>query len=231
MQETRRPSWQAASALALVAALGLLYWAWQWGPLRSLVQPDEVKAAAERIADAPWAPLAAIGVIAVVGLLAMPFTPFVIVCAMVFGFAHGVAYSYLGSLLASVVGYVLGRWFGPALLAWIRSPKIARLETLLRQRGFVAVLLVRFMPVGHLVLESLVAGFVRIGYVPFVVATMIGILPETVVVSLCGGELTQLLTRRPSPAVVAVVVMAVVAAVSVWLVWRRRRRPQSRSQG
>ncbi|GBR51836.1 hypothetical protein AA106555_0704 [Neokomagataea thailandica NBRC 106555] len=135
-------------------------------------------------------------------LLAVPYSalglPRQALCA-----AAGLAFGVLNGVILASIAYVCG-----ALLAygWARvlAPSKARqgLRTKLDQRyvtvvrilqrqPFGAVLMLRLMPVGSAVLVSLASGLFDVPVVPFVIATGLGGLPQTVVFALIGGG-TQL---------------------------------------
>ena len=228
MRKTRGFSGQVIGGLATLLALALLAWAWRWGPLKELTSPVMLTRWAGDFATAPWAPAATIALIAACGLFGVPLSPLVVVSVVVFGMVRGALYAYVGCNLSAAAGYALGRRFGPALLARFSSERLARMQRLLRRRGFVAVLVVRFSPVGHLTLESIVAGCLRVRLIDFVAATLIGTIPGILLVAVFGEQLKRLLFHHHAGQVLGLGGLLVVALLFVWYVWYRSRSPHGR---
>jgi uncharacterized membrane protein YdjX (TVP38/TMEM64 family) len=110
-------------------------------------------------------------------------------------FAAGLAYAALPGVLLSTVATVCGCLlaFGWARLVardWVRrrfGRRLARLERIVRGRPFAAVLFIRLLPVGSSLLLNLGAGLVDVPVLPFLGATLLGSLPQTLVFTLLGS--------------------------------------------
>jgi len=225
----RRWGWLGGlGGLVALLALVLLVGAWHWGPLKELADPAVLARWAEGFARTRWAPVATIGLIAVSGLLGVPLSPLVAASVIVFGLVSGAAYAYVGCNLSALAGYALGRRFGPALLARYGSECLLRMQRLLRRRGFVAVLVVRFSPVGHLTLESIVAGCVRVRWLDFVAATLIGTLPGILLVAVFGDQLKRLLFHAHGGRALGLGCLRVTVLVIVWYARYRYRSSRQR---
>jgi uncharacterized membrane protein YdjX (TVP38/TMEM64 family) len=68
-----------------------------------------------------------------------------------------------------------------------RGGRVARVERFLVANAFSATLTVRLLPFGSNMLFNLVAGVSSVAAVPFLLASVIGYLPQTVVFTLLGG--------------------------------------------
>jgi uncharacterized membrane protein YdjX (TVP38/TMEM64 family) len=143
------------------------------------------------------------------GFLATPPTPLgalIIVGA-------GAALTAVGvprQAVAFAAGYAFGAWRGGVLAIcaqmlgccadfwWARAVardwaarrlrgRLARLDRTLNARPFVATLTLRLLPVGNNLLLNLLAGVCGLRSLPFLLATLIGYVPQTAVFALAGS--------------------------------------------
>lgn len=110
---------------------------------------------------------------------------------------------------AFVAGYAFGAWYGTilALIAqviacgldfiWARAvarefcrrkfgARLAWVDKQLARHPFTAALMLRLMPVGNNLLLNLAAGLTSVRMVPFILASSIGFIPQTLVFALFG---------------------------------------------
>jgi membrane protein DedA with SNARE-associated domain len=124
----------------------------------------------------------------------------------------------LGSTLGAIVGYLLGRYaalpvilkFGKYIL--IKPHHIYKAEAFAKKYGTWSVLIGRVLPVVPFKVFSIAAGITNIPIVPFVLCTLIGVLPRIYVLALFGSVIMQY--KKPALLVI-VCVIAVLAAVKV----------------
>ncbi len=112
------------------------------------------------------------------------------------GFAAGFAYGpALGILLTTIANLIacLADLLWARLIGrnWARRRvlrgSLARLEDVIARNPFTAILTLRLLPVGSSLMLSLLAGVLDIGVVPFLAATLLGSLPQTVIFVLVGA--------------------------------------------
>ncbi|MFT9375363.1 VTT domain-containing protein [Komagataeibacter saccharivorans] len=98
---------------------------------------------------------------------------------------------------------------------------MARLDALVGREPFAAVLMLRLMPVGSALLLSLASGMLGVRVAPFMFATLLGSLPQTVVFVLVGAG-----TRLDGGLRIgiATVLFGLSALVGLWLMRRMRNR-------
>lgn len=97
-----------------------------------------------------------------------------------FGPVWGVVYTIVGSSVSASFAYVLGRYFGEDFVSSrLEGSRIAKLSRKLREQGFLSVLTMRlmFLPFD---LVNFVSGAVRVKFLRFWSATILGSLPGTI---------------------------------------------------
>lgn len=127
-----------------------------------------------------YGPLIYIGVYLLRPLILFPASILTLLAGNIFGLALGFLYALIAGTLSSLVPYSVGRWFSSEEEAKEKTldedgkeSRIQQFMGMLRRNPFQAVLTMRllFLPYDGV---SLIAGAVRIGLVPFFLATAIG---------------------------------------------------------
>ncbi|MGH3736424.1 MAG: TVP38/TMEM64 family protein [Micromonosporaceae bacterium] len=172
------------------------------------------------------APLLAVTAAAVLIVGLVPRTFLAAVAGLVFGPWAGTAYIVAGATIGAMVAFGLGRWLGRDFVAVQR--RLARIDGWLTQRGTLGVVTVRLLPVAPFGLTSYAFGTSGVGAGAYLVGTVVGMLPTSVVYANLGASAT----RPGSPGFW----IAVGAAASIWVAtlgltgWLHRRRA-SRNAG
>ena len=108
-----------------------------------------------------------------------------------FGFWAGVGLTLIAEVAGCAIDFFWVRLLGRrAALAFLRrreGGKLDRMDRFLTDRAFTATLTLRLLPVGSNVLLNLVAGVSGVAAAPFLLASAIGYLPQTVVFALAGA--------------------------------------------
>lgn len=106
------------------------------------------------------------------------------------GYAFGVVMGTVWGVLASALGCALAfhyaRFLGRDMVKQRFARRIARVDGLLAGHPFTMTLLIRFLPVGSNLLTNLAAGVSSVRAVPFVLGSLVGYLPQTIVFALAG---------------------------------------------
>lgn len=103
----------------------------------------------------------------------------------------------LGSTLGGIVGYFLGRYAAmPVILKYgkfilVKPHHIERAEKFAKKYGVYSVLIGRVLPVVPFKVFSIAAGITRIPFVPFVICTLIGVVPRIFILSIFGASLAK----------------------------------------
>jgi phospholipase D1/2 len=187
--EVRRtvPFWK--SILALAAVLVTLTLAWRYTPLSELVTPDAVIEWTHAFAGTWWAPLLILAAYTPASVIMFPRPLITLAAVVAFGPWLGFAYAMGGILLAALAGYYAGQLFDRDTVRRIAGRKLNRLTRALRERGLLAITAVRLVPLAPFVVESIVAGAIRIRVRHLVVGTFLGMLPGVLTATVFGDQL------------------------------------------
>lgn len=104
-----------------------------------------------------------------------------------FGFLQGTVLGVLATTLGCLATFIYARWFGRALIVDRLSGRIAKVDAFVMDNPFTMTLLIRLLPVGSNVLTNLAAGMSSVPATPFLVASMLGFVPQTLVFALVGS--------------------------------------------
>lgn len=139
------------------------------------------------------------------------------------GYAFGVGLGTLLALAGTEIGCVLSffyaRAIGRPLVSARLGARVQRVEDFLATHPFWMTLLVRLLPVGNNFATNLAAGVSKVPAVPFLLGSLAGYLPQTLVFSLAGSGVELGAASRIGVAVLLFVVSGVIGA---WL-YRRYR--------
>ncbi|MET9699311.1 VTT domain-containing protein [Streptomyces sp. NPDC006529] len=140
----------------------------------------------------------------------------------VFGAQFGLLAAVGGTVLGAAVAFGLGRALGQrALRPLLRGRWVLAADAQLSRHGFRSVLAVRIFPGVPFAAANYLAAVSRCGWIPFLLATALGTVPNTAAYVLAGASASS----PTSPAFLAsfgfITVSGVLAAA---VAWRRRHR-------
>jgi uncharacterized membrane protein YdjX (TVP38/TMEM64 family) len=212
-------------AAVLVVLLGAMLAAVAWAGFPS---PARVRAALAT--DSAWTPVAAVLGIALLAVLLFPRTGIALLAGALFGPAWAVLYVVPGTLLGASVAFGLGRVLGREYLDQLaaRTRGLARLESWLERRAFLAVLAARLLPMVPFGLLNYGFGATRVHFGTFLGGTAVGILPSTVLYGVVGSSATD----PTSPVFLgATALTALLAVAGMVIVGRAHRRGGTQGSG
>ena len=174
-----RLAWKPALLLAGLAAAGLA--------LRTIgLDPRGAVAAAGQQGPAGFLVLGTLAC-----AVALPRQVVALAGGYVFGFWAGSALALIAELGGCAIDFwwarLLGRGAASRFLARREGGRLHRLDRLLAERPFTATLTLRLLPVGNNFVLNLLAGLSGVGTLPFLAASVLGYVPQTVVFALAGS--------------------------------------------
>lgn len=149
---------------------------------------------------------------------------------LLFGAVAGAILAVLAASVGAVILFLLARGTLGGALANRARPLIERLREPLERDGFWALLALRLIPVVPFWLTNLAPALLGMRLLPYAVATVLGILPATVVLAGIGAGAGEVLTHGgtpdlslllSAPVLLPILGLAVLALLPV--LWRRLR--------
>ncbi|MEW6402304.1 MAG: VTT domain-containing protein, partial [Chloroflexota bacterium] len=131
-----------------------------------------------------WGPLIYVVLYAVRPLILFPSTILTLAGGFVFGPILGVLYTIIASNISSTIAFFVGHYFGEGMFDE-KTLKVSETFRVLqgfarrmRENSFETVMIMRFIFLPYDAVSYL-AGFLRIKYFPFILATALGSIPGT----------------------------------------------------
>src|SRR3954471_8579710 len=163
-------------------------------------------------AHGPWALPVAVGAFAALAFIGVPQFVLIAAAVVAFGPWTGFAYSWIGTLVSSLVGFWLGRTFGGRLLQDLAGDGVAKFMKLIGKNGFLASLIVRLVPSAPFIVVNMAAGVTPMKLRDFAAGTAVGIIPKIALTAFAGNSIVQALKGGGQRHIVMLVV-----AVGVWI--------------
>ena len=205
--------------LALLAGYQLYFWQ------RGITPLEAAEILVDYMSTSAAGPLIFVAFYALSRLVLFPATLLTIASGYVFGPVPGVVLTVLGSNAAASVCYVMGRYFGEGLLdSDKKAGVVRRYAERMRNNGFESVLLM-YLVYAPLDLVGILAGVLRIEWKPFVLATVLCLMPATLSWVLLGDSIQTDLTGgipRLEPAMLLASVILLVGSLVLSGYLRRR---------
>jgi uncharacterized membrane protein YdjX (TVP38/TMEM64 family) len=145
------------------------------------------------------------------------------VAGFVYGFAIGLPLMAASFLVSALAGYLLAAWLGrPAVRRLLGARRLAAVERVVGRGGVRTLLVLRLIPFVPFSLMCFVCGLGRVPVTRYLWTTLVGMLPQLILVTLLGSRLdharlTDPLVWGPALGLVALVLLGPA------LLGRRRR--------
>lgn len=151
--------------------------------------------------------------------IGLPRQVFAVAAGYVFGVFAGTAYALAAEMLGVLSGFVYARVFTRDLIARRYAARVRRIDDFLAAYPFSMTLAVRLFPVGNNLVVNLLAGVSKVPALPFLAASAVGHLPQTLVFAMIGGGVAE---RDWVQAVLAALLFGISAVIGGWLCGRYR---------
>jgi len=194
----------------LICTIAILAVAWRWTPLRDWLDLNALIGYADRLDELPATPVLVLAAYVVAGLMVVPVTVLIAATAVVFGPALGAVYALAGSLLSGLTTYLIGRTLGRETVRRLAGERLNAISRKLAERGLLAVVLVRIMPVAPYSIVNIVAGASHIGLRDFLLGTAIGLLPGILGIVLF---VDRIVASVQNPSFVTFALLAIIAGL------------------
>lgn len=131
----------------------------------------------------------------------------------------GTALGAVAAVLGCALSFAYARFFGQRFLHARLGERASRFDRFIHAHPFSMTVLIRLLPVGSNLLTNLAAGISSIRAVPFLLGSLIGYLPQTLIFALAGSGMHLDLVLRVG---LAIVLFLVSVALGLYL-YRRYR--------
>ena len=184
------------SGLKLAALIAILVAAWlivRATPAGNYVSLDGLMAGRDALSNSAWAPVLFVFLYAAATAVALPGSVLTIAGGAIFGFWWGALFNSIGANVGANAAFWLARTlgrdgaveFGTSWLSrWLGAEGVAWGEKLGRateQHGFFGLLVLRLVPLVPFNGLNFGSGFTRLRWHDYTLATLVGILPGTLV--------------------------------------------------
>jgi uncharacterized membrane protein YdjX (TVP38/TMEM64 family) len=176
----------------------------------------------DSLGAAGWAALL-VG-LALVTLAPVPRTALSVLAGVLAGFWGGLALALGSGVLGALAGFALARWLGRDTVVRLAGPRLARADALLTDRGVLAVLTGRLIPVTPFTLVSYAGGLSGIRLRDYLLGSAVGLVPGTVLHVTIGATVGAAGQGGQRGLLLSLIPLAcALVAVGGARVWRRRR--------
>lgn len=146
------------------------------------------------------------------------------------GYAFGVGYGSVLALVAStggcIIAFLYARLLGRRMIRDRFSNRIRRIDAFLHDNPMSMALLLRLLPVGSNIFANLAAGVSGVRATPFIIGSVIGYIPQTVIFALLGSGIRL----HPGLRIGASVALFVLSGMLGVYLFRRYRKSRALDQ-
>lgn len=128
-----------------------------------------------------------VGVASVAVALALPRQVVSFLGGYAFGVVLGTALALASTVIGCALSFYYARAIGRPLVSARLAGRVANVEDFLATNPFWMTLLIRLLPVGSNLVTNLVAGVTRVPAGPFLLGSLFGYVPQTLVFALAGS--------------------------------------------
>lgn len=172
----------------------------------------------------PLAPVLYIAIYALRPLIFFPASILTLTGGILFGAWFGTLYTLIGATLSAIVGYFMAERLRALWGKGVPGTRLAAAQKQMETNGFLYVLWFRLVPFLNFDVVSYVAGAARVKWIPYITATILGMLPGTIAYNFLGGSLLDGDWRVISAAVIVVILFTLAS-------WLLKNRMAKKSDG
>ena len=162
--------------------------------------------------------------LALATLAPVPRTALSVLAGVLAGFWGGLVLALGSGVLGALAGFGLARWLGRETVTQLAGPRLARADALLSERGMVAVLTGRLIPVTPFTLVSYAGGLSGIPLRSYLAGSALGLVPGTVLHVTIGATVGAAGQPGGPVLLLSLVPLALALVVLVAVHLRRRHR-------
>ncbi|WP_459860182.1 VTT domain-containing protein [Desulfuromonas carbonis] len=226
--DIRTKAWGFFAVIVSAILLAIL---WRWSPLKEWLNLANLLAAADAVRESSMTIPIVLAIYVVGSCLMFPVNLLILATALSFGSITGFVLAISGSILGGLASYLMGHWLGRDVVSKLGGERVNRLSRKLARRGWLAVALVRVVPIAPFTIVNMVAGASHISARSFLIGTAIGMCPGILAIMVFEEGLERAL-RNPHGGTLALAIVALCgAALILWGGKRWLARKNERQNG
>lgn len=149
-------------------------------------------------------------------LLFLPHVLMTTAAVVIFPPLQALIVAIIGSLLSCTISYLLGMALGKESLNALFGKYSDKIRHYAHKGGVVGLTMLRLVPSGPFTAQNLILGMIKVPYSTLMIATLLGLLPGTIIFIYLGKAVLDLL-RNPEPEKWILMITGVVAWLA--LIW------------
>jgi uncharacterized membrane protein YdjX (TVP38/TMEM64 family) len=179
-------------------------------------------------ASGAWALPVAVAAFAGLAFIGVPQFVLIAAAVVAFGPTTGMIYSWVGTMVSSLVGFYLGRFAGARVLQTFSGDGVRRFMDMIGRNGFLASLIVRLAPSAPFIVVNMAAGVTPMRMLDFTFGTALGIVPKIVLTAYAGSSVVKMLKGQGGSHIVWLVALAAAWLAIGWFArgWLKARERQ-----
>jgi uncharacterized membrane protein YdjX (TVP38/TMEM64 family) len=152
-------------------------------------------------------------------LIPIPRTVFSLASGLLLGPVVGVLVAITATGVSGWMSFALARWVGRGMVKrHMDRPAVKNLNERLSGGGWMAVASLRLIPVAPFLPVNYTCGILSVRTLPYMLGTVLGSLPGTIVAVVVGDTLTNM----PPTVVILMAICAIAGLAGLWFATRRR---------
>ncbi|MFL9711403.1 VTT domain-containing protein [Methylobacillus sp. Pita1] len=191
----RRIPFRLIAGILLVAAVAL---SWKVTPLAEYATPEKIVPLLEQVQNTAWAFPAGLAAYVLGTLVFLPHMVMTGTVVVVFAPLEAFLIAMLGSLISVSVGWLAGLGLGKKSLQAMLGRHAEKISQYARDGGVMGLTLLRLLPIAPFTVVNLALGMMKVPFVTLLIATVLGLLPGTLV-SVFIGQSALALFKNPDP--------------------------------
>jgi uncharacterized membrane protein YdjX (TVP38/TMEM64 family) len=205
--------------LGVLIGLLVLVISWRWTPLADWLEIDRSVQLIRQIGQSLGIYLS-VAVIALASLFAVPVTFLAVVSILAFGPVWGSAYLLAASTVGAVVSFSIGKWLGSEVIGQMAGEQVTRLGKRFVKHGILFVIALRMLPIAPFAIINMAVGISSIHLRDFVLGTILGMMPGTVVIAVFIDRFAVLTRKLDPEGMILFAILVLLVGLASWSVRR-----------
>lgn len=182
---------RAVRLIVIAFALVGLVIVWNYTPLADWTDPEKIAGLLDTLRANQWTIPVLLAAYVAGGMVLFPLTALVTVTGMVLGPWTGFLCAMTGSLASAAAGFGLGRITGRPTIRHLLGKRYRRIKRAVAKSGLFTITAVRMVPVAPYTVVNMVLGALGIRLWPYLLGTLLGLLPGVLVLTVLGDRLLR----------------------------------------